>query len=367
MWGSKVAELPLPTSFYRKIDAFLLGYKKEFVSNKSVGNTDDNTSDPIPYTLYILLLQWALDSNNIFVWFWTLAQWNCMARGASIDPLHFGNFSLGNDSIIIKYDDSKADKSAERLSEKNIYANPHEWRLCFWTGLCIWLSLRGEDEFDNNSKIFSSKNVKKGTVATNYGEQLMSLIQPHLQEVANHMNYHRLTAYSNRKGSATHAVSGTTMAPSTTSIARRGEWSIGVVLDCYWHFASVGDHYLGRILAGFDPNCADFDQLPPHWTMVDPITNTDIKKGMEMMFGRLLVLHPDSIPVLLRTFACFVFHSDSLRAQMLENSGHDFNKIMILQTQNRELLSRLKLLVTVDPTEGVITVPTGIPPYQSKL
>ena len=113
-----------------------------------------------------------------------------MARGASIDPLHFGNFSLGNDSIIIKYDDSKADKSAERLSKKNIYANPNEWRLCFWTGLCIWLSLQGEDEFDNNnSKIFSSKNVKKGTVATNYGKKLMSLIQPHLQEVANHMNY----------------------------------------------------------------------------------------------------------------------------------------------------------------------------------
>ena len=136
-----------------------------------------------------------------------------------------------------------------------------------------------------------------------------------------------------------------------------------MVLDCYWHFASVGDHYLGRVLAGFDPNCGDFDKLPPHWTMVDPITNTDIKKGMDMMFGRLLVLHPDSIPLLLRTFACFVFHSDSLRVQMLENSGHDFNKIMILQTPNRDLLSRLKLLVTVDPTEGVMTVPTGIPPH----
>ena len=50
MWGSKVAELPLPTSFYRKFDTFLAGYRKEYVSNKSVGNTEDNTSDPIPYT-----------------------------------------------------------------------------------------------------------------------------------------------------------------------------------------------------------------------------------------------------------------------------------------------------------------------------
>ena len=48
---------------------------------------------------------------------------------------------------------------------------------------------------------------------------------------------------------------------------------------------------------------------------------------------------------------------------MLQNSGNDFNKITILQTPNRELLSCLKLLVTVDPTEGVMTVSTGIPPH----
>ena len=75
--------------------------------------------------------------------------------------------------------------------------------------------------------------MTKGTAASNYGEHLMSLIQPHLQEVANHMYVLRLTAYSNQKGSATHVVWGTTMPPSTTSISQRGEWSIGVVLDCY--------------------------------------------------------------------------------------------------------------------------------------
>lgn len=41
-----------------------------------------------------------------------------MARCASVDPLGFHNFSLGQDSLIVKYDDSKADKDGERLSEK---------------------------------------------------------------------------------------------------------------------------------------------------------------------------------------------------------------------------------------------------------
>ena len=109
-----------------------------------------------------------------------------------------------------------------------------------------------------------------------------------------------------------------------------------MVLDCYCHFASVGDHYLGRLLAGFDPNCSDFDTLPLHWTVLNTMNNTDIKSGIEMMFGGLLLLHSDMIPVLLRTFACFVFHCDSLQEQMLQNSAHDFNKITILQTANKE-------------------------------
>lgn len=29
--------------------------------------------------LYQSMLKWAIDANNVFVWFCTLAQWNCMA------------------------------------------------------------------------------------------------------------------------------------------------------------------------------------------------------------------------------------------------------------------------------------------------
>ena len=64
-----------------------------------------------------------------------------MARSASIDPLAFHNFKTGQDSFICKYDDQKADKSGERLSEKNIYANPFEWTQCFWTGMGVYVAL----------------------------------------------------------------------------------------------------------------------------------------------------------------------------------------------------------------------------------
>ena len=46
-----------------------------------------------------------------------------MIRCASVDLLGFHIFLLDQDSMIVKYDDSKTDKDGECLSEKNIYAN----------------------------------------------------------------------------------------------------------------------------------------------------------------------------------------------------------------------------------------------------
>ena len=70
-----------------------------------------------------------------------------MAKSASVDPLRLGNFQLGVDSIICKYDESKADKEAKRLSKKNIYANPNTMLECQWTALGVWIALKGEQGF----------------------------------------------------------------------------------------------------------------------------------------------------------------------------------------------------------------------------
>jgi hypothetical protein len=286
MWGAKTAGMRLPTSFYEMIDKFLGGLKKEYVAEKKKGNVDENSADPITLALFKLLLQWALDCNNIFVWFWTLSQWAFMARSASIDPLRLDNFRLGPDSIIGKYDDSKSDKAAERLSEKNLYSNPTKFQWCWWTGFGVWVALRGEDAFKDDCHLFLNAGAKPGTESTNYCEQVLSVVAPHMEELMQHIAAKRFNPYGLRKGSATHAVSGTTQAPSLPSIARRGEWSIGTVLDVYWHFGSVGDNYLGRILALLDPNSQDFDSLPPHWRMICPMENAEVSsKLLEIYFA----------------------------------------------------------------------------------
>jgi hypothetical protein len=58
-----------------------------------------------------------------------------------------------------------------------------------------------------------------------------------------------------------------------SSIAARGEWSLGHVLDLYLHFAEPGDTFLGCILAGLDPSSEEFGVLPPHWKLDDPMSN----------------------------------------------------------------------------------------------
>jgi len=111
MWGALVRNEQLPTKFYEGFDRLLAGYKKEFAQARKKRMAEEISADPIPVNLYKHVLQWSLEENHVFVWFWTVAQWNFMARSASIDPLAFHNFTLGNDSIIGKYDDSKADNT----------------------------------------------------------------------------------------------------------------------------------------------------------------------------------------------------------------------------------------------------------------
>jgi hypothetical protein len=108
------------------------------------GNLDKQESDPISFVLYEFICKWALESNNVLVWVWTVIQWNCMARLASIDPLGFHNISKGVDSIVIKYDDSKADNAREKVSPKNIFANPFNPNICSFLALGCYFCINRE-------------------------------------------------------------------------------------------------------------------------------------------------------------------------------------------------------------------------------
>ena len=89
------------------------------------------------------------------------------------------------------------------------------------------------DDLSVHEKIFLSPSAKEKTAGTRYQEQLMGLVRIHKEEVANHIRIEHMNAYGLRKGSATFTVSGTTSPSPILSIARRGKWSMGKVLNVY--------------------------------------------------------------------------------------------------------------------------------------
>jgi len=64
---------------------------------------------------------------------------------------------------------------------------------------------------------------------------------------------------------------------------------MGAVLDVYCHFSKPGNHFLGQVLAGLDPNKSEFATLPPNFKKEgNLLEDLDIKEAMDMMYCSIL-------------------------------------------------------------------------------
>jgi hypothetical protein len=364
VWGSKEKKEPLPPSFYDEIDTYLNSFKKVTRNAAKEGKLDEQQADPITMTLHSKFLKWSLLSKNVFVWVHSIMQWNCMARSINIAPLALHNMIVMEDAIRVKYDKTKADQTGDKVRDKHLYSNPH-WPLgSVNLALGVWFCLEVE-RFQRTSLLFNEEKNQDEAASSKYCYQFQELFREHETEVRNHIRWEHSNVHGVRKGSATFATSGTTLPPSISSIANRGEWSLGAVLDVYFHFCEPGDHYLGRVLCGLDANDANFKVLPPHFVMdSDPMENEFVREAMELMFGRMLAKWKntavDPTGLLLRCLASIVHHRHWLQKICLEVPGHPFANIPLLN--NPTLLQQLADLVTLEPI-GQLKIYTGIPPH----
>jgi hypothetical protein len=69
LFGARTVKHVLSTSYYSEMKSFLNSFKKECGDACSRGNVDAKSSDPISFSLYRLILTWAIEKGNIFVWF----------------------------------------------------------------------------------------------------------------------------------------------------------------------------------------------------------------------------------------------------------------------------------------------------------
>lgn len=367
LWGAGQAGVDLPSTFYSEMEKFLHSFKKETRKAKKDGLLDEQEADPIPFTLFRQLLKWAVDGSNMFLWVYTILQWNCMARSVNIGVLGIHNFSIGGDSIKIRYDSSKSDQTGEKVNDKNVYANPLDPVVCSHLALAVWFALE-DSHFELSELLFQESLDQQTASSARYCAQLGALITQFWDVVKTYLRPKHANTHGIRKGVATFVSAGTTCPPPVSSIKARGEWSLGRVLDLYWHFAEPGDHYLGRCISGLDPDSDDFATLPPHFNMANPMENPKVQQAMRTLYSATLQKYGDNpemnvVGLLLRVLPSLIYHSDFLLETIrAANAGHAFSKLSILHQP--ELLAELKELVTLSPI-GSVTTATGIPPHIS--
>ena len=88
--------------------------------------------------LFRAILLWAMKLGNIFVWVFSVLQWNCMAPSINLGPLSLHNFRVEVDSIVCCYDSDKKDGKGELVSDKHLCANPMDPLLSLFLALGVW-------------------------------------------------------------------------------------------------------------------------------------------------------------------------------------------------------------------------------------
>ena len=367
LYCSKLAKQDLPRNYLTQMKQYIQVMKKEKANAKGQGEVEEQDADEIPFALFESLCEWSIKSGNIMVWAFTTLQWNCIGRSVNVDPLGFHNLSRvgGSDAIVVTYDTNKKDPTGENTSPKQCYSNPTNPTVCMFLSLGCFLSINRDMYTRKSDKIFRKKG-KDRSASASYCQSLRRMIesdQAWLDVVYTYVRKGHFHPHGTRKGAAVHVTTGTMDPPPIPSILRRGEWSMGKVLEVYWKWAQVGDTYLGRCVAGLDPDSESFDVLPPHFTMSREraMKNKHIKEAMFLCFGPILDSWGEKCAVegiLLPMLASIIYHSEFLLSKTVGNSGHPFLSIPILQ--QTELLRTVKELVTTDEG-GEMKKATGVP------
>ena len=99
-----------------------------------------------------------------------------MARSINLDCIAFSNLKRGSDSIIVKYDETKSDKTGENCSNKHIYGNPADPVVCVFLALGLYSALEHVSLATRNS-LFLKAGATLGSAANNFCNRLASVIK----------------------------------------------------------------------------------------------------------------------------------------------------------------------------------------------
>ena len=97
-----------------------------------------------------------------------------MARLINIGGLALHNFRVGEDNLVVKYDDSKSDKEGKNTTEKHLFTNSMEPLVCLFLALGVFFALDSL-HFSSTEKIFQGDDNRENAASQRYCTQLAEL------------------------------------------------------------------------------------------------------------------------------------------------------------------------------------------------
>ena len=145
-----------------------------------------------------------------------------MARSIDIDCIGFSNFKRGTDSIIVKYDKTKVDKTGENCNNKNLYANPSDPTVCLFLAFGLYCASESSS-LALMRNLFIPVGAVLGRGAEIFCHHLGKFVGNFEDIVSAFIRCDRVNSHGIRKGVSRHASSGTTCPPSLVYVALQGE------------------------------------------------------------------------------------------------------------------------------------------------
>ena len=81
LFGARMVKKVLSSTYYSEMDSFLSSFKKEAADARSKGHVDEKSADPICFTLFRLILGWAIERGNLYVWAWSIVHTTAESYG----------------------------------------------------------------------------------------------------------------------------------------------------------------------------------------------------------------------------------------------------------------------------------------------
>ena len=340
----------------QKMHDHKLNMRKEHTQAASKGKTVKCDADPIPYPMYATFAQYLFEKGDTKSLAWCTQEWNMMGRSQHVENLTYHAMEVNNDALRMHHDGGKGDQQGERNTYKHMYANPFNVSTCPITTMALHFAF-DQSVDEDCAFVFPSRDADGATFRRVFYEWINTL-DPSV--LALWVRPGHATPHGFRKGSTTHVGTQTMCPPPMASICRRAEWTMGDMLDIYMNFGDVGDRYLGRILAGLNPNAISFTTLPPHFTC--EANDERITIALTLTFPHLMA-NQNLRGVLTFMLASLVHHSTTLMDLARADPHHPFNKLRLYQDE--DLLTSLRGIVTTTTTtsDALTMVAIGIPAH----